>query len=58
MTYSVSIEQHLRLSVEFSSEEDFLEWEESGASISDLGPSQIIREKIHSEWIPNPLPPT
>ena len=52
MAYSVSIEQLLHLSVEFPSEKDFLEWEESGACISDLGPSQIIREKIHSEWIP------
>jgi len=58
MTYSVSIEQHLRLSVEFSTEEDFLNWENDGACISDLQPSQIITEKIHSEWIPNPLPPT
>ena len=52
MSYFVSIDQHLHLSVEFSSEKDFLEWQESGACVSDLGPSQIILQKIHSEWIP------
>jgi len=50
MTYPVSIEEHLYLSVEFSSKEDFLEWEGAGACISDLNPSQIIREKISSDW--------
>lgn len=53
MTYPVSIEQHFYLSVEFSSEEDFLDWEGAGACISDLEPSQIVREKIHSDWTPD-----
>jgi len=52
MTYPVSIEQHLSLSVEFSSKEDFLEWEGAGACISDLEPSQITMETIDSDWAP------
>ena len=51
-TYSVSIEQHTHLIVEFESEQDFIDWEDLGSCISELHPSQIARQKIHSECSP------
>ena len=51
-TYSVSIEQHTHLIVEFESEQDFIDWEDLGSCISDLHPSQIASQKIHSERSP------
>ena len=51
-TYSVAIEQHTHLIVEFESEQDFTDWEDLGACISDLRPLQIASQKIHYDWNP------
>lgn len=51
-TYSVSIEQHTHLIVEFGSEQDFIDWEDLGSCISDLHPSQVASERIHSDCRP------
>jgi len=52
MPYSVKIEQHLSLFVEFETKKDFDNWVDCGSCISDLDPQIIIKEKINSDVSP------
>jgi len=52
MPYSVKIEQHLCLFVDFESKQDFDDWDNSGSCISELDPQIIIKETINSDVFP------
>ena len=44
MPYLVTVHQVSRLVVEFADSEDFRQWEDAGACLSDLPPSAVISD--------------
>ena len=49
MTYEVILEEHNTYRLQFDDEQEFKEWEEQGACVSDLNYQNIIFQKSSHE---------
>ena len=53
MPYFVTVHQVSRLVVEFTDAEDFRQWEDDGACLSDLPPSAVISDRTTTDLTPH-----
>ena len=53
MPYLVTVHQVARLVVEFDDADDFREWEDEGACLSDLPPWAVISDQTTTDLTPH-----